>query len=30
MMNPVHLLWICPMCMAVGIALFVIYVGNHE
>lgn len=29
-MSPAHLLWICPMCMAVGIALFVIYVGNHE
>lgn len=29
-MNPVHLLWICPMCMAVGIALFVIYVGNKD
>lgn len=29
-MNPVHLLWICPMCMAVGIALFVIYVGNQS
>jgi len=29
-MNPLHLLWICPLCMAVGIALFVIYVGNKE
>lgn len=29
-MNPVHLLWICPMCMAIGVALFVIYVGNNE
>ena len=29
-MNPVHLLWICPVCMAIGVALFVIYVGNHE
>ena len=29
-MNPVHLMWICPMCMAIGVALFVIYVGNHE
>jgi hypothetical protein len=29
-MNPIHLLWICPVCMAIGIALFVIYVGKGE